>query len=185
MQQCNAKSTHILQSYSIKHKIFVHYFEYLKLNVFLSFVFLFVFVRKITCYKLRIICGVTQFHGKQILFCTREKPELRRMRIIKGSDNSQVPNIHATPAPCCEQGPLWSLILDLVPAPCCEPGPHWSHRNSFSLYIVCFPSLGIFIAMRYNTLQTCLSIQLAYIIKLHFFLLSFLHLILICHVDMG
>ena len=46
----------------------------------------------------------------------------------------------------------WSLILDLVPAPCCEPGPLWSHRNSFSLYIVCFPSLGIFIAMRYNTL---------------------------------
>ena len=46
---------------------------------------------------------------------------------------------------------LWSLILDLVPAPCCEPGPLWSHRNSFSLYIVCFPSPGIFIAMRYNT----------------------------------
>ena len=61
-------------------------------------VFLFVFVRKITCYKVRIIYGVTHFHGKQILFCTREKPELRRMRIIKGSDNSRVPNIHATPA---------------------------------------------------------------------------------------
>ena len=44
-----------------------------------------------------------------------------------------------------------SLILDLVPAPCCEPGPLWSHRNSFSLYIVCFPSLCIFIAMRYNS----------------------------------
>ena len=45
---------------------------------------------------------------------------------------------------------LSSLILDLVPAPCCEPGPLWSHRNSFSLYIVRFPSLGIFIAVRYN-----------------------------------
>ena len=45
---------------------------------------------------------------------------------------------------------LWSLILDLVLAPCCEPGPLWSHRNSFSLYIVFFSSLGIFIAMRYN-----------------------------------
>ena len=63
-------------------------------------VFLFVFVRKITCYKVRIICGVTHCHGKQILFCTREKPELPRLRIIKGSNNSRVPNIHATPAHC-------------------------------------------------------------------------------------
>ena len=33
-----------------------------------------------------------------------------------------------------------------------EPGfgPLQSHRNSFSLNVVCFPSLGIFIAMRYN-----------------------------------
>ena len=62
-------------------------------------VFLFVFVLKITCYKMRIMCGVTHFHGKHILFCTREKPEPLRMRIIKGSDNSRVPNIHATPGP--------------------------------------------------------------------------------------
>ena len=45
---------------------------------------------------------------------------------------------------------LRSLILDLVLAPCCEPGALLSHRNSFSLYIVCFPSLGSFIAMRYK-----------------------------------
>ena len=42
--------------------------------------------------------------------------------------------------------PAQSLNLDLVPADCCEPGPLWSQRNSFSL---CFPSPGIFIAMRY------------------------------------
>ena len=53
---------------------------------------------------------------------------------------------------------LWSLILDLVPAPCCEPGPLWSHRNSFSLYIVCFPSPGIFIPMRYNIYLSCILI---------------------------
>ena len=41
-------------------------------------------------------------------------------------------------------------LLDLVPAHCCEPGPLWSHRNSFSLNIVCFPSPGIFIAMHYR-----------------------------------
>ena len=59
-------------------------------------VFLFVFVQKITCYKVRIICGLTHFHGKQILFCTREKREPPRLRIIKGNSVSRVPNIHAT-----------------------------------------------------------------------------------------
>ena len=58
---------------------------------------LFVLVQKITCYKVQIICGVTHFHGKQILFCTRENLELPRLHIIKGNSVSRVPNIHATP----------------------------------------------------------------------------------------
>ena len=39
----------------------------------------------------------------------------------------------------------------------------WSHRNSFSMNIVCFPSPGIFMAMRYNIgikMHRCALVQI-------------------------
>ena len=51
----------------------------------------------------------------------------------------------------------------MVPVHSSEPGPLSSHRYSFSLNIVGFPSPGIFIAMRYNIVYWCMGGLVVYV----------------------
>ena len=67
--------------------------------------------------SVRLILGVTYFHGKQILFCTLENPELSCLCIIKGNSVSWVAKPHACPNKYHGIGPVLALHqpVPLVP----------------------------------------------------------------------